>query len=269
MLNFFSRAFDAFCGYGQPVRPAPAQATQTGQRTAAPKTVRKDDAIEVGCGNANEMQVTIRGLVHLFVEEADHVVHFEQDFETLIGDTAVGKKLVPELYPRWQERDTYPCSLKEAIGRVIRQKEVEAAQHAPGTDVPAEPRREVPEPPTRQPRAERKRATDAEPGGLDYTGRIIGWGEEKFPKRNTDGGKETFYTSFAIRLETDYGKEAVVQGEGLKDAIAKCGCAVGERVGIKRLRKEKVQAFTASGERRMRNGQPVFYDRWVWSIKHL
>jgi hypothetical protein len=97
------------------------------------------------------------------------------------------------------------------------------------------------------------------------TGRVKAWGEERFPNRKAQPGEDAFYTSFAMRIETD-SKEEVLQGEGLKDAITISGCAMGDLASVKRLRKEKVQAFSRSGEPVMKDGEPVFHDKWIWQI---
>ncbi|CAE6956782.1 hypothetical protein [Paraburkholderia domus] len=271
MLNFFSRAFDAFCGYGQqtssstPNRPIPKQPP-----AAAPAQPSAEDGEAVGQGAANETFVTIRDITHLFVQEADHVVHFEQEFDMVVSDTPVGKKLLPELFPRWQEKGVHHCSLKEAILNVIREQEPAAARSKPDP-VKAKTQR-VPEPvaAVKAPRSSEPTQPLGEDGSRpDYAGLITAWGEEKFARRNAQEGTDKFYTSFAIRLETGSGEEKIVQGEGLKDAITQCGCALGDQVGIRRLRKEKVQAFNRAGEARMKDGKPVYFDKWIWSIKHL
>jgi hypothetical protein len=270
MLNFFSRAFDAFCDYGQPARGAPLGEPSPKQAPPAPAQPSEEDGAAVGQGAQNETFVTIRDITHLFVQEADHVVHFEQEFDVVVSDTPVGKKLLPELYPRWQEKGVHHCSLKEAILNVIRRKDPPPAQSSPDAAKPKV--RRVPEG-----TSDAKAIRAPEPGQPaeedgnqpDYVGLITAWGEEKFPRRDAEPGKDKFYTSFAIRLETSSGKEKIVQGEGLKDAITQCGCALGDKVGIKRLRKEKVQAFNKLGQARMKDGKPVFYDKWVWSIKHV
>lgn len=268
MANFFSRAFDLFCDYGVTARPASSQPVAK-QPYARPGDVAEEVAVIVGQGAANETFVTIRDVAHLFVQEADHVVHFEQDFDMVVSDTLVGKKLLPELFPRWQEREVHPCSLKEAILNVIRRRDPPSVPSKPV--VATEKALSTPEaaPAAKVARSEKPKKPVEASFSDDYVGVITAWGEEKFPRRDAEGDKEKFYTSFAIRLSTSSGKEKIVQGEGLKDAITQCGCAVGDQVGIKRLHKEKVQAFNRSGEPRKKDGQPVFFDKWIWSIKHI
>jgi hypothetical protein len=268
MANFFSRAFDIFCDYGLTAKPVLAHPTSMPPRSRAACDAEELPVV-VGQGAPNETFVTIRDVAHLFIQEADHVVHFEQDFEMVVSDTPVGKKLLPELFPRWQERDVHPCSLKEAILNVIRRREPLAAPLQP-VDATAKAH-STPEaaPPAKVARSEKPNKAVAASFSHDYAGVITAWGEEKFPRRDAEGDKEKFYTSFAIRLTTRSGKEQIVQGEGLKDAITQCGCEVGDHVGIKRLHKEKVQAFNRSGEPRKKDGQPIFFDKWVWSIKHI
>lgn len=270
MPNFFSRAFDAFCDYGQPVRAAPPHQPVPKQPPPAPARPSEEEFVAVGQGAANETFVTIRDVMHLFVQEAECVVHFEQEFDVVVSDTPVGKKLLPELCPRWHEKQVHHCSLKEAILNVIRRKDPPAVQPKPDAEV-AKPQR-VPETAAVAKAAPSPTAiapVEEGDGRHDYAGLITAWGEEKFPRRNAAEGTEKFYTSFAIRLETSSGKEKIVQGEGLKDAITQCGCALGDRVGVKRLRKEKVQAFDRHGTARMKDGQPVYFDKWIWSIKHI
>ncbi|MCP3712271.1 hypothetical protein M3I54_35920 [Paraburkholderia sp. CNPSo 3274] len=112
-------------------------------------------------------------------------------------------------------------------------------------------------------RAAREHVERGDDSRAATTGKVLGWGEEKFPNRRPTG--KPFYTSFAMHIETAMG-ERTLQGEGLKDAIAQSGCRVGDSVSVRRLEKIKVPAFTDGGRPIMKNGQQVLWDKWLWSI---
>ena len=241
--------------------------------TAKPTTPKADDDLrQVGQGAANETIVQIAGVPNLFVNEGDHVVQFEPAFDAQIVDTDFGTKMVPELIPHWAQVAVHRCPLKEAIATAIRshgsrnagpasaahtdaQASADDQSFAANSDSRAERRSASP----------RRETGDHDSGFMAaVTGRIIGWGEERFPRRKGSGPR--FYESFALRLDTATG-EQVLQGEGLKDAIAECKCELGDRVSVRRVRKVKVQAFhKASGEPKIVDGKPVMWDKWIWSI---
>ncbi|MGU7775638.1 hypothetical protein ACV229_36485 [Burkholderia sp. MR1-5-21] len=221
----------------------------------------------IGQGASNETHVTIDGIPHLFVDEGDCVVEFAPAFDEHTGETMFGVKILPELTPHWSWCAEHRCTLKDAIAAAIRRVgqpapptvhhgRPSAVEDAPRVDTPrgdgaAEPRR--------GPRAERADSQRFTP----VVGRVTWWGEDQFPDRHSNGAR--FYTSFALRLDTAHG-ERTLQGEGLKEAIAECGCQVGERVTVRRLRKVKVPAFRDDGSPKMVNGQQVMWDKWLWSI---
>ncbi|WP_082717515.1 MULTISPECIES: hypothetical protein [Burkholderia] len=238
----------------------------------------------VGIGASNETFVTIDGIAHLFVDEGDCVVEFVPAFDDAPGDTMFGTKILPVLVPHWALLHEHPAPLKDAIATAIRRDSVPATS-APGVASPAadsearSPRQsEVGQPPSdgelevrwlsasqsSRPRFQRRVGSDDAARSAAVEGEITGWGEETFPDRRP--GRSRSYRSFALRLETR-GGEQVLQGEGLKDAIAECGCRVGDTVKVKRLRKIKVPAFRKEdGSPIFKNGQQVMWDKWLWSI---
>jgi hypothetical protein len=107
----------------------------------------------------------------------------------------------------------------------------------------------------------RRRAQPADASSV--TGRIVSWGEEKFPDRKREG---RHYVSFAMHIETSSG-ERTLQGEGLKEAIAECRCVVGDVVSVRRTGKVKVPAIRQSdGAPIVKDGKQVMWDKWLWSI---
>nr|WP_315591833.1 hypothetical protein [uncultured Cupriavidus sp.] len=229
-------------------------------------------AVSVGTGAENEFEILINGIPNLFRDEGSCVVHFVAQFDRCIQHTEFGNKLLPEVIPRWSKVQTYdqagvtPQSVAEAVMRESKQESAGAKRKDSKPDRDAvdiestgramsEPRHHVPK---------------AEASSSSYTvGKLVEWGEMEFPNRKP-GGKPT-YTSFAVKLDTSNGVKTL-QGEGLKDVLADAHCKVGERVGIKRLYKEKVPAFDHA------TGRPIFergtqkqklWDRWVWSINRI
>ncbi|WP_321884004.1 hypothetical protein [Burkholderia cepacia] len=272
---FFTRVLaQAFPG-------SPRASTSTVEPPSPPCSSEK----AVGTGADNETLVTIAGIVHLFVDEGDCVVEFVPAFDDAPGDTMFGTKILPALAPHWAMLQQHPVPLKDAIATAIRRASVPATgamgiasptadsearsgRSSEAEETPADVEREVGRQTSvgesggfRSPR----RGGDAESGrSVAVVGRINGWGEETFPDRRP--GKSRSYRSFALRLETREG-EQTLQGEGLKDAISECGCHVGDRVSVKRLRKIKVPAFRKEdGSPIMKNGQQVMWDKWLWSI---
>ncbi|KVS70146.1 hypothetical protein [Burkholderia cepacia] len=277
VVMFFTRVFaQAFPG-------SPRASASTS--TVEPPSSSSGSAKAVGTGADNETLVTIAGIVHLFVDEGDCVVEFVPHFDDAPGDTLFGTKILPALAPHWAMLHQHSIPLKDAIATAIRRASVPAtgamgiesatansearsARSSEAAETPADVEREVGRQTSvgesggfRSPR----RGGDAESGRfVAVVGRINGWGEETFPDRRP--GKSRSYRSFALRLETREG-EQTLQGEGLKDAISECGCHVGDRVSVKRLRKIKVPAFRQEdGSPIMKNGQQVMWDKWLWSI---
>lgn len=230
------------------------------------------DAIPVGTGDDNEFHMQIDGIPNLFRDEGDRVVHFVAEFDRRIQHTAFGHKLLPEVVPRWSMVRTYdqpgvtPQGVAEEVVRNGRQEAAGDERKSAKSDRAAQAAAEagsIASEPQAKPRA-------AEASSSNYTvGKLLEWGEMEFPNRKP-GGKPT-YTSFAVKLETSAG-EKILQGEGLKDVLANTRCVLGERVGIRRLHKEKVPAFDQKTGRPIidrETRQQKLWDRWVWSINRI
>jgi hypothetical protein len=253
-----------------PGRSPPA--TQAAATAPSPTPTPPQQPTVIGRGAPNETHVTIAGVPNLFVDEGDRIVQFHPAFDEHTEETAFGLKILPDLTPHWAQTRIHRCGIKDAIAAAIRGAG-EADASASGA------RRE--ERAVAQSAVEHDEEDDATPdhvrahraprhdtaGTLDsavVVGRITSWGEEKFPRRKGTGPR--FYTSFAMHLDTATG-ERVLQGEGLKDAISTARCEVGDVVSVRRLEKIKVQAFDEkTGKPRMRDGKPVLWDKWLWSI---
>ncbi|WP_244789469.1 hypothetical protein [Cupriavidus pauculus] len=244
---------------------ADALADKFGQ---VPANARK---IVVGTGADNEYQISIDGIPHLFRDEGDHVVHFVAVFDSCIQNTTFGHKVLPDVVPRWENvgiergRHVTPQSVAEAVIQSSKAK-----RKAAGPESRSRIGRNIAPIAEGVPDAEQAPPRDATASDAGYTvGRLIEWGEMKFPNRKP-GGKPT-YTSFAVRLDTANGQKTL-QGEGLKEPLANLGCQIGDEVGIKRLHKEKVPAFDHL------TGRPIIdpvtrkqklYDRWVWRMHRI
>jgi len=222
----------------------------------------------VGQGAENETVVTIGDTPHLFVDEGDHIVQFVPAFDDHTEETEFGLKIVPDLEPHWSKLTVHRCPLKAAIASAIREGN-HAVMAASSNAAPDASRKEAQ--PPQQEEAERFDAGDVgtvrhrreQPvDASTVIGRIASWGEEKFPDRKKPG---RFYKSFAIHIDTSSG-ERTLQGEGLKEAIAECRCVVGDVVSVRRLRKIKVPAIRADGSAMVKDGKPVMWDKWLWSI---
>ncbi|SIO72865.1 hypothetical protein SAMN05444172_9352 [Burkholderia sp. GAS332] len=281
--SFFTRVLaDIFPGKAGSARDAtPQTMREPSPAPTAPEPGKSSDEAGprvIGQGDPNETHITIGGVPNLFVDEGDCIMQFVPAFDEAMKQTQFGMKVLPELEPHWSEAAMHRCNLKQAIAVAIRgsakeeglpcapptaaartghQRSPNAAEEPVLTgvddsdeDTAATPRRHV---------DSGSRAPDT----AAVSGKVTAWGEEKFPRRKPGGPR--FYTSFAIRLQTLSG-ERVLQGEGLKDAISESGCQVGDVISVRRLRKIKVQAFENGGEPKMKNGVPVLWDKWLWSI---
>jgi len=267
--GFFSRVLaDVFPGKpvaANPANPAAPTATQPASASSSSNGPR-----EIGQGASNETHVTIAGIPNLFVDEGDCIVQFQPAFDEHTAQTPFGLKILPDLAPHWAQTAVHHASIKDAIAKAIRsvgQPVIQVANVAASSvgghtapsqesdgDLPAAGNR------TRT----RSRATQpAHHESAAVTGRITWWGEDRFPDRKSNGAK--FYTSFAIRLDTG-ADERTLQGEGLKEAIAECGCEVGDVVSVRRLQKIKVPAIGRDGSLKIVNGQQLMWDKWLWSI---
>lgn len=238
-------------------------------------TVRVSDTgpTPVGTGAPNEVQLVIHGRPHLFRDEGERIVHFVASFEPSLKPTRFGPKLLPSPCPHWEFCSEHSgMSLAAAVASAMR------LDPTVPTGIEAHQRRE-PRPHERAghatPAASRpatvssgKGASVSAPGraradAAVHVGRVRKWGESEFPDRKREGRT---YISFAVWLDSGIG-EQVLQGEGLKDAIAEAGCKVGDSVAIKRLRKVKVQAFERNGDPKVDpKGNPILWDKWLWSI---
>jgi hypothetical protein len=226
---------------------------------------------EIGQGAANETVVMIGDTPHLFVDEGDQIVEFIPAFDDHTEETEFGLKIVPDLAPHWSQVTSHRCTLKDAIVTAIR-------GGSTSSPIPKSEPRETNDAPTseaglaashasgdedRPARGSATRArTRGESNDAAVAGRILSWGEERFPDRNKPG---RFYKSFAMHIDTTTG-ERTLQGEGLKEAIAECGCVVGDVVSVRRLRKTKVPAIRSDGSPIMAEDKQVMWDKWLWSI---
>ncbi|MFP3708499.1 hypothetical protein SB783_31255 [Paraburkholderia sp. SIMBA_009] len=205
-------------------------------------------------------------------------MQFVPAFEEGARNTQFGTKILPELTPHWSVLREHRSPLKDAIATAIREF---SAPPAPPTTVAAsqaQPHAAAVHQSraarhdefdhsaargTHEVRARRESAGDRGDMLAATHGTVVSWGEEKFPNRKRTG--KPFYTSFAMRIDTAMG-EQVLQGEGLKDAIAESHCKVGDVVSVRRLQKIKVPAFREGGQPVMKDGQQVLWDKWLWSI---
>jgi hypothetical protein len=247
--------------------PDPAAAPAT--PPASPATIHDAVPYVVGQGAQNETVITIGDTPHLFVDEGDHIVQFTPAFDDHTDETEFGMKIVPDLEPHWSQVTIHRCELKSAIATAIRQGNspsvvsavAESARQASGKDSHA-PSVADDEPfEAGESGHVRRRGTQTADASL-VTGRIVSWGEESFPDRKKPG---RFYKSFAMHIDTTSG-ERTLQGEGLKEAIAECRCVIGDIVSVRRLSKIKVPAIRADGSAIVKDGKPVLWDKWLWSI---
>lgn len=215
----------------------------------------------------------ICGVPHLFVDEGDCIVQFRPAFEEGPCDTRFGTKILPEMEPHWSVLREHRVPLKDAIASAIRVESTAQGVPLPaGNEAPVAPAEPGPDDPMSHAvgrdvpggsRATRERPPRRNDYAAATVGRVVSWGEERFPSRKPQG--KPFYTSFAMHIDTLSG-ERTLQGEGLKDAIAQSGCRVGDIVTVRRLEKVKVPAFEENGRPIMKNGQHVLWDKWRWSI---
>ncbi|SDR54417.1 hypothetical protein SAMN05443245_7422 [Paraburkholderia fungorum] len=270
---FFTRVLaELFPGKPVVTTPTPTStSTPTPAATRSPSSpVSPSGPRIIGQGADNETHITIADEPNLFVEEADCVVQFRPAFDEQASQTQFGLKILPELAPHWSQVHVHRCSLKDAIRTAIRSpsgatsaavKAVSVsadAAEAPVSSSASTVRSPEAVPVRRSVQREQRHDTAA------VIGRVVSWGEEKFPDRKS-GAASRFYTSFAMHLDTVAG-ERTLQGEGLKEAIAESGCVVGDHVSVRRLRKIKVPAIRADGSPKIVDGQQVMWDKWLWSI---
>ncbi|MGV7241266.1 hypothetical protein [Caballeronia sp. M23-90] len=216
--------------------------------------------------------MTIAGEPTLFRDEGDVVVQFKPAFDYDLRETTVGMKLIPALTPHWALVREFSCSVTEAIASAIKD--------AAGSIGP-----EGQEPQQRQgKRAQRFSAKadaivdnavshveDVVPASVQPRrverprfGVIKEWGERTFPDGKRPGKT---YESFCLTL-AHRGEVHVLQGEGLRDAIADARCTTGDSVEVKRLGKIKVPAVDKHGRPKLdAQGAQVLWDKWQWSIR--
>jgi len=238
------------------------------------------ELIPVGKGDPNERQFYVHGVPHLLRKEADRVVHFVGVFEHRLQRTQFGDKLLPEVFPRWKKVSEHlHASLEQVAVKVIQEGvQHDAPRPSQAGDGAQIRRRERPTASARDPERSARQdgaatrtgnvASDQASSSVYTVGELLEWGEMTFPNRKP-GGPRT-YSSFALKLATTTG-EKILQGEGLKDALADAGCKLGDRIAVKRLHREKVPAFDKkSGSPIMdrTTGEQKLWDRWVWNI-HL
>jgi hypothetical protein len=252
----------ATVGNANTAEPAKSPNPASADRCSSPSRV-------VGQGASNETIVTIGDIPHLFVDEGDHIVEFTPAFDDHAEETEFGLKIVPDLVPHWAQCTVHRCALKEAVAVAIRQNgkppTVTPLTQGKGTDsdsirASASEAEQTSEPePIAPGRSRRTHNADAS----NVIGRIVSWGEERFPDRKRPG---RHYTSFAMHIDTSSG-ERTLQGEGLKEAIAECRCVVGDVVSVRRIGKVKVPAIRQTdGTPIMKDGKPLMWDKWLWSI---
>ncbi|MFC4524708.1 hypothetical protein [Cupriavidus pinatubonensis] len=246
--------------------------------SASPEERPTRHTIPVGTGAANERQFYVHGIPHLIRDEGNRVIHFVGVFHHRLQATPYGDKLLPEVIPRWNQVSVHPGEALEKVAADVIQAVRALAPDLPTSTGTSPEERRVQITRSVDGQTSRGKREDGEREGSGsassenvsssaYTvGKLIQWGEMEFPNRKSGGPR--IYTSFAVKLYTDAG-EKTLQGEGLKDALAEAGCKQGDRVAVKRLRKEKVPAFdkkTGDPIEDPRTGEQKLWDRWVWNI---
>ncbi|WP_250482508.1 hypothetical protein [Caballeronia sp. GACF5] len=229
---------------------------------------KQSSPVEVGKGGANERHIAIAGQPMLFRDEGDVVVQFRPAFDYELRPTAVGMKLIPALAPHWEVLREHQGPLTEAIAAAVRDvqptetpSERSVAPTRPAAASDARPTRQIVETVASSP------ALAAEPSHRPSEraryGVLKEWGEKEFPDGKRPGRT---YESFCITLEHRTGVD-VLQGEGLRDAIAEAHCKVGDRIEVRRLGKIKVPAVDKRGRPKLdASGAQVLWDKWLWSI---
>ena len=229
--------------------------------------------IIVGTGASNERHVTIAGEPALFRDEGDVVVQFRPAFDYDLRETAVGMKLIPALTPHWTIVREFSCSLTEAIATAIKEssgpsRHLSQESREQGAPIPARvsPRADIVDNGT--PHVEHVKSNEVHTRRSERPrfGVIKEWGEKSFPDGKRPGKT---YESFCLTL-THRGETHVLQGEGLRDAIADANCTIGDSVEVKRLGKVKVPAIDKRGRPKLdAQGAQVLWDKWQWSIRKI
>ncbi|MFL9911998.1 hypothetical protein [Paraburkholderia sp. RL17-337-BIB-A] len=218
----------------------------------------------------------IAGEAMLFRDEGDVVVQFHPAFNFELRETSVGMKLIPSLEPHWAVLCEYQSSLTEAIAKAIKAARpggtVEVGGERSSSAANATPRARVP-----RAQLEAPMVMENDVRGLESAARtqpaqrperarygvVKEWGEKTFPDGKRPGKT---YESFCLTLE-HRGETHVLQGEGLRDAIAEAHCHIGDRVEVGRLGKTKVPAVDKQGHPKLdATGAQILWDKWLWSI---
>jgi hypothetical protein len=226
--------------------------------------------VEVGKGGANERHIAIAGQPMLFRDEGGVVVQFHPAFDYELRTTAVGMKLIPAIAPHWEVLHEHKGTLTDAVASAVRGAQAQGTPvgRLPGAELvrsvtlsDARPRTEVADivasTPPRFAERSHRRTERARYGVLKE------WGEKRFPDGKRPGKT---YESFCLTLE-HRGETHVLQGEGLRDAIAESACRIGDSVEVKRTGKTKVPAVDGQGRPKLdARGEQVLWDKWLWSI---
>jgi hypothetical protein len=179
-------------------------------------------------------------------------------------------KLIPALAPHWEVLHEHKGTLTEALSAAVRSA---PTQDTPVGRIPdtesvravtlsnARPRTEVADVVVSTP----PRSAESSPRRTERAryGVLREWGEKRFPDGKRPGKT---YESFCLTLE-HRGETHVLQGEGLRDAIAESACRIGDSVEVKRTGKTKVPAVDGQGRPKLdARGEQVLWDKWLWSI---
>lgn len=262
----FGRMFDGL--FGAATEPSPQ----------APSSPLQPAPVEVGRGADNERHVVIAGQARLFRDEGDVVVQFHPAFDYELRETPVGMKLIPALEPHWAVLSEHQCSMLEAIAETVRSAREDTIEVAVTVGVPVagnaqhsrsrgHSEAEIQPPPLvidNAPALESPaKAPQARRSERPHYGKVREWGEKEFPDGKRPGKT---YVSFCLTLE-QRGEQHVLQGEGLREAIAEARCRVGDRVEVRRLGKTKVPAVGNDGRPKLdATGAQILWDKWLWSI---
>lgn len=262
----FGKIFDGIFSSGSSANPT------TSQRPAPAAPNPPSAPIAVGTGASNERHVTIAGEPVLFRDEGDVVVQFKPAFDFDLRETTVGMKLIPALTPHWALVREFSCSvteaiataIKDAVGSVDREHHDSQERPSKGSQRFSAKAEVVVDNPV--PHVEDVSSKAMQPRRVERPrfGVIKEWGEKSFPDGKRPGKT---YESFCLTL-THRGEVHVLQGEGLRDAIADARCTTGDSVEVKRLGKIKVPAIDKHGRPKLdAQGAQVLWDKWQWSIR--
>jgi hypothetical protein len=250
-------------------------------RATARSTSSQASPVVVGRGADNERHVVIAGHARLFRDEGDVVVQFQPAFDYELRETPVGMKLIPSLAPHWAVLNEHKGSMLDAIAEAIRSARADATEDVPSASVPVASSPQALHPSSRARNASAHaqqpplvidnapalespaKAPQAHRSERPRYGVVRAWGEKEFPDGKRPGKT---YVSFCLTLE-HRGEQHVLQGEGLREAIAEARCRAGDRVEVRRLGKTKVPAVGDDGRPKLdASGAQILWDKWLWSI---